>query len=60
MTAGTDQTTRLGQAQLRPGGRVRRSVLGVLLAGALGAACATPPKPRELEAFDNLRKANEP
>jgi outer membrane protein OmpA-like peptidoglycan-associated protein len=32
--------------------------LGALfLAG--GLACATPPKPRELEAFDNLRKANE-
>jgi outer membrane protein OmpA-like peptidoglycan-associated protein len=27
--------------------------------GTLGAACATPPKPRELEAFDALRKANE-
>lgn len=25
----------------------------------LGVACATPQKPRELEAFDNLRKANE-
>jgi outer membrane protein OmpA-like peptidoglycan-associated protein len=32
---------------------------GVLLAGVLGAACATPPKPRELEAFDTLRKTNE-
>jgi outer membrane protein OmpA-like peptidoglycan-associated protein len=30
-----------------------------LLAGALGLACATPPKPRELEAFDTLRKMNE-
>ncbi|HZL20794.1 MAG TPA: OmpA family protein [Polyangia bacterium] len=32
-----------------------------LTACALGAvlACATPPKPRELEAFDTLRKANE-
>ena len=26
----------------------------------MGAACATPPKPRELEAFDTLRKTNEP
>jgi outer membrane protein OmpA-like peptidoglycan-associated protein len=26
---------------------------------ALGAACATPPKPRELEALDNLRTANQ-
>ena len=26
---------------------------------ALGAACATPPKPRELEALDNLRAANQ-
>lgn len=25
----------------------------------IGVACATPPKPRELEAFDNLRKTNE-
>lgn len=25
----------------------------------LGAACATPPKPRELEALDNLRTANQ-
>jgi outer membrane protein OmpA-like peptidoglycan-associated protein len=25
----------------------------------LGVACATPPKPHELEAFDNLRKTNE-
>jgi outer membrane protein OmpA-like peptidoglycan-associated protein len=31
----------------------------LLLLGAVGAACATPPKPRELEAFDNLRKTNE-
>jgi outer membrane protein OmpA-like peptidoglycan-associated protein len=27
--------------------------------GAAGLACATPPKPRELEAFDTLRKTNE-
>ncbi|HEX3905612.1 MAG TPA: OmpA family protein [Polyangia bacterium] len=26
---------------------------------ALGAGCATPPKPRELEALDNLRAANQ-
>ncbi len=32
--------------------------LGALLIGG-GLACATPPKPRELDAFDNLRKANE-
>jgi outer membrane protein OmpA-like peptidoglycan-associated protein len=30
-----------------------------LLAGAVGLACATPPKPRELETFDTLRKMNE-
>lgn len=31
----------------------------VLLVGAMGVACATPPKPRELELFDTLRKTNE-
>jgi len=31
----------------------------VVVAGAIALACATPPKPRELEAFDTLRKANE-
>lgn len=36
-----------------------RTVAMVLLAGALGVACATPPKPRELELFDTLRKTNE-
>jgi outer membrane protein OmpA-like peptidoglycan-associated protein len=30
--------------------------VGALAFGALLAACATPPKPRELEAYDNLRK----
>jgi outer membrane protein OmpA-like peptidoglycan-associated protein len=30
--------------------------LAVLLAGALAAACATPPKPRELDAYEALRK----
>ncbi len=38
---------------------MRRSVLGMFLAGALVAACATPPKPKELEAYDTLRKTNE-
>lgn len=32
-------------------------LLPLLLAGV---ACATPPKPRELEAFDTIRKNNEP
>jgi outer membrane protein OmpA-like peptidoglycan-associated protein len=31
----------------------------LVLAGAIGVACATPPKPRELELFDTLRKTNE-
>jgi outer membrane protein OmpA-like peptidoglycan-associated protein len=30
-----------------------------VVAGAIGLACATPPKPRELETFDTLRKTNE-
>lgn len=33
------------------------SIAAALL--ALGAGCATPPKPRELEALDNLRAANQ-
>jgi outer membrane protein OmpA-like peptidoglycan-associated protein len=40
--------------------RIERSLLGLFLAGAVGAGCATPPKPRELEAYDNLRKTSEP
>jgi outer membrane protein OmpA-like peptidoglycan-associated protein len=38
--------------------RLRTGVLA-MVAGAVGIACATPPKPRELEAFDTLRKTNE-
>jgi outer membrane protein OmpA-like peptidoglycan-associated protein len=30
-----------------------------VVAGVMGLGCATPPKPRELETFDTLRKANE-
>jgi outer membrane protein OmpA-like peptidoglycan-associated protein len=30
-----------------------------VVTGAIGLGCATPPKPRELETFDTLRKANE-
>jgi len=37
----------------------RRTGAMVVLAGAIGVACATPPKPRELELFDTLRKTNE-
>jgi outer membrane protein OmpA-like peptidoglycan-associated protein len=33
--------------------------MGVLLAGVVGAACATPPKPRDLELYDVLHKNNE-
>jgi outer membrane protein OmpA-like peptidoglycan-associated protein len=33
--------------------------MAVCALGAAGLACATPPKPRELEVFDTLRKANE-
>ncbi|MES1208439.1 MAG: hypothetical protein ABUS79_21075, partial [Pseudomonadota bacterium] len=39
--------------------QVRTALVLTVLAGGLGFACATPPKPRELEAFDNLRKTNE-
>jgi outer membrane protein OmpA-like peptidoglycan-associated protein len=38
----------------------RSAMAATLLLGALGLACATPPKPRELEAFDTLRQANQP
>ena len=34
----------------------RVAPIGALLLPALFAACATPPKPRELEAYDQLRK----
>jgi outer membrane protein OmpA-like peptidoglycan-associated protein len=37
----------------------RRTGAMLVLAGAIGVACATPPKPRELELFDTLRKTNE-
>ena len=37
----------------------RNTIALTLLLAGLGLACATPPKPRELEAFDNLRKTNE-
>jgi outer membrane protein OmpA-like peptidoglycan-associated protein len=36
-----------------------RPALIALAAGTIGLACATPPKPRELEVFDTLRKNNE-
>jgi outer membrane protein OmpA-like peptidoglycan-associated protein len=34
-----------------------KGALAVLLAGALASACATPPRPRELDAYDSLRKS---
>jgi len=37
----------------------RRSALMATALLALGVACATPPKPRELEALDNLRTVNQ-
>jgi outer membrane protein OmpA-like peptidoglycan-associated protein len=40
-------------------GPIGRSTLVMTVLLALGAACATPPKPRELEALDNLRTANQ-
>jgi outer membrane protein OmpA-like peptidoglycan-associated protein len=39
--------------------QLRTAVGLTALLAAVGLACATPPKPRELEAFDNLRKTNE-
>ena len=38
-------------------GRAQLGLFGVIL--AVGAACATPPKPRELEVYDVLRQNNQ-
>jgi len=38
--------------------RLRTGAIAIV-AGAIGLGCATPPKPRELEVFDTLRKTNE-
>jgi outer membrane protein OmpA-like peptidoglycan-associated protein len=39
--------------------RARSAIALTVLLGGVGLGCATPPKPRELEALDNLRKNNE-
>ncbi|MFL5305782.1 MAG: hypothetical protein ACJ8F1_11235, partial [Polyangia bacterium] len=39
--------------------RARNAIALTVVLGSVGLACATPPKPRELEAFDNLRQTNQ-